>query len=172
MISISRHVFVRFEEVRAVVAHCRPYRRFDFFKFHPRKGPSAPLTLARSYLISMWCVCACVCALAAGLTGNVRSCSIEFHRSAYRRRRQRRRPPPPYVRRRDVASYLKTATTYDTDVTEFPTRVNKHDTSTSSSEAGWTALDERGIVCSSARIFQTITGEVCVDVCVRPSSRR
>lgn len=55
----------------------------------------------------------CVCAW----TNRERSCSIEprvLTNSSTR----------PYVRRRDVASHLKTATTYDMDVTKFSTRVN------------------------------------------------
>ena len=58
-------------------------------------------------------MCVCVCAW----TNRERSCSIEprvLTNSSTR----------PYVRRRDVASHLKTATTYDMDVTKFSTRVN------------------------------------------------
>lgn len=80
-------------------------KAFPFYFFLFRAS-----SLASSYTL---CVCVCVCAW----TNRERSCSIEprvLTNSSTR----------PYVRRRDVASHLKTATTYDMDVTKFSTRVN------------------------------------------------
>lgn len=102
---------------------------------------------------SSYTLCVCVCAW----TNRVRSCSIEprvLTNSSTR----------PYVRRRDVASHLKTATTYDMDVTKFSTRVNNL------GYLDWkivldtvpdllSLVEKRGIFCFCLEFFSDVRGE-------------